>query len=200
MLAPGSNEWLPACDAPPRLLSNPRTRPTGRILAGAPLGRRPPIRRLKGRVDLCGRGQAPQRGRTNATTEMPGSTFLMLALLVLLPGCGGARSSSGSGSRDWGEPIAVPLTPASLVQDTFLVVTDLWASPGPGPDTLLFHQDGSLTNRRAGLTGPWRVLNDTTLSIGTQVFRWRRQSGDLFDPIRADSAGEGALGWRIRRG
>jgi hypothetical protein len=123
----------------------------------------------------------------------------LLALVVVLSGCGGTRSSEG-GPVDWGEPIAVPLTPASLVQDTFLVVTDLWASLGPGPDTLLFHQDGSVTNRRAGLTGPWRLLSDTTLSIGTRLFRWRRRSGDLFAPIQADSAGEGGLGWRIRRG
>jgi hypothetical protein len=126
-------------------------------------------------------------------------TQFCLVLLATLFGCGG-RVSSASGLADWGEPISVPLTPATLVQDTFLVVTDLWASLGPGPDTLLFHPDGRITNRRAGLSGPWRVLSDTTVRIGTQVFGWRRQTGDLFAPVHADSVGAAALGWRIRRG
>jgi hypothetical protein len=70
-----------------------------------------------------------------------------------------------------------------------------WVAP-----SRLLALDGSVTNRRAGLTGPWRLLSDTTLSTGTRLFRWRRRSGDLFAPIQADSAGEGSLGWRIRRG
>jgi hypothetical protein len=144
---------------------------------------------------LAGQQVQERMGRQSSSA----GTHLVLLLAATLSGCGG-RVSSATGAADWGEPIAVPLTPASLVEDTFLVVTDLWASMGPGPDTLLFHPDGSITNRRAGLSGPWLLLSDTTVRIGTRVFRWRRQTGDFFAPLRPDSAGVAGPGWRIRRG
>ena len=100
-------------------------------------------------------------------------------------------------SCDTGVAIDRPLTAARLTADTFLVVTSLWSMlPPGGGDTLLLYSDGSIRNRRAGLTGPWRLLTDSSLVIGRQVFFLRAAHCDLFSPF---GVGPNAMGISVRR-
>lgn len=95
---------------------------------------------------------------------------------------------------EWGRPIPRPLTESLLTTNVFLVVTDLWADAYATPDTLRFNVDGSVHNLRAGLTGSWRLVDDTTVRIGTRIFRHRSGSMDLYSPVTPAAT----LSWRVR--
>jgi hypothetical protein len=62
-------------------------------------------------------------------------------------------------------------------------MTDLWADAYAPPDTLRFNVNGSVHNLRAGLAGPWRLVDDTTVRVGTRIFRHRSDSMDLYSPV-----------------
>jgi hypothetical protein len=95
---------------------------------------------------------------------------------------------------EWGQPIPRPLTESLLTANAFLVVTDLWADAYATPDTLRFNVDGTVHNLRAGLTGSWRLVDDTTVRVGTRIFRHRAGSMDLYSPVTPAAT----LGWRVR--
>ena len=98
---------------------------------------------------------------------------------------------------DTGVAIKRPITAERLAADTFLVVNPLWSVlPPGGGDTLLLYSDGRILNRRAGLTGPWRLLTDSSIVIGRQVFYHRITHCDLFSPL---GLGPDAMGISVRR-
>ena len=99
--------------------------------------------------------------------------------------------------------IVRPITRERLVNGSFLAYSGLWEVTVPGGDPVRFHPDGRVENRRAGLAGSWTILDDSTVTIGNQLFRHRIESGDLFAPMRPvprDSAlprGTNVVGTRI---
>ena len=112
-----------------------------------------------------------------------------VALIVAAIGCrpNPPPTSQKSAASAASEPPGIdrPVTREALVKGSFVVHSDLWSVVVPEGDPLRFLPDGQIENVRAGLRGPWEIIDDSTVQIGRVVFRHRRAERDLFAPIQA---------------
>lgn len=79
--------------------------------------------------------------------------------------------------------LARPITRDMLTSQRFIAFSDMWSVPVPGGDPVRFLPDGMVENERAGLAGPWGIVNDSTVMIRGSLFRHRVSEGDLFGPF-----------------
>ncbi len=114
---------------------------------------------------------------------MKGGSAVCLSLLVVSAAC--QRGTARQPDRALPPGIDRPITPELLINGRFVAFSDRWSvSTGEG-DPIQFLADGRLVNQRAGLVGPWRVIDDSTVEIGGSLFRHRMSRRDLFNPFGA---------------
>ena len=118
-----------------------------------------------------------------------------ISLAIGVAACAGHRPPAEADGL-----ITRPLSGEELVTGHFVAYTIFWQVQVPGGDPIVFGNDSSVQNIRAGLQGRWELLDDTTVLIAGRPFYHRIVTGDLVSFPPNDTLRLHPLYWIRRAG
>jgi len=100
-----------------------------------------------------------------------------------------ASTEGGSGAR-----YAVAACVAGLLLVPWGNLSPAYAQvSGPRIDPIVFRANGTVENKKAGLSGDWKIIDDTTLLVAGRKFAYNSATGCPFSPLEPGRN----VGWYI---